>query len=85
MFLSERFEKVWICEFCCQHNKVEKDYYPPNVEKPCFLIKKGDQKKENVFSNTDDDQKILLFCIDTSTSMDFKPPDSKKTRLESVQ
>ena len=78
-FLSD-FEKVWICEFCLCHNSIPKNYEPPKEENPCIVLKKADKMMEAEINN---DEKVLIFCIDVSGSMDFQVEG--KSRIESVQ
>ena len=79
-FLSD-FEKVWVCEFCLHHNSIPENYRPPKEENPCTILKKADKK--SMEAQIKNEEKVLIFCIDVSGSMDFQVEG--KSRLESVQ
>ena len=75
---------VWICEFCLTHNAIPKSYNPPAEENPCFLIQKIKPNKKNKTEESDDSNKILIFCIDISGSMDMRVLGNK-SRLDTVK
>ena len=76
----DTFENVWICEFCLHHNSIPLAYRPPNVDNPCILVEKA---KKGKGKEGDGENKMLIFCIDISGSMDFV--FEGKSRLESVK
>ncbi len=82
----KNFDSVWICEFCLAHNAIPKSYKPPQAENPCFLIEKANKKQNKNDKNVDNDDlnKVLIFCIDISGSMETKV-HKNKSRLDTVK
>ena len=64
------------------HNDIPEDYEPPAQENPCLLLKKGKESKEMEEEVAEED-KMLIFCIDISGSMDCV--FGGKSRLNSVK
>lgn len=65
----DKHENVWICEFCRNHNSIPSSYKVPKIENPCLIL--ADAKKEGKDGSIADN-KMLIFCIDISSSMDYR-------------
>ena len=74
---------LWICEFCDAKNHVPSNIDIPKDENPCYYLGRQSKSKEKKGADRDKKEKMILYCIDISGSMDTQ--FQGKSRLEAVK
>lgn len=75
--------RVWICEFCCQHNELPNKVTPPKEQNPCIVLEKPKKGKKGNKEEQAEEQ-LLIFVIDVSPSMG-NSVTNKLSRLDCVR
>lgn len=81
-------ENVWVCEFCCHHNEVNRAFSIEKEQNPCFLVEESKKRAARNKKKTEEEEEsgqILIFCIDLSSSMDDAVETTGKTTKNKLQ